>query len=58
MLLHQFLRMRTQAQGDQMEQLLVEQRRTNRLLQSLLYGAVGFLLGLLVMQVIVRVKLF
>ena len=30
--------------------LLVEQRRTNRLLQALLYGAVGFVLGVLAVQ--------
>ena len=30
--------------------LLAEQRRTNRLLQALLYGAVGFVVGLLVTQ--------
>ena len=31
--------------------LLMEQRRTNRLLQALLYGAVGFVAGVLAMQV-------
>ena len=33
------------------QELLQEQRRTNRLLQSLVYGGLGFALGLLVMQV-------
>ena len=33
-----------------LESLLVEQRRTNRLLQGLVYGGLGFLLGLLAMQ--------
>ena len=37
---------------------LEEQKRTNRLLQSVLYGGVGFVLGLIVMQLIVRVRLF
>jgi ubiquinone biosynthesis protein len=32
-----------------LQELMLEQRRTNRLLQALLYGAVGFLLGLLAM---------
>ena len=30
--------------------LLAEQRRTNRLLQALLYAAAGFVLGLLLTQ--------
>jgi ubiquinone biosynthesis protein len=38
--------------------LLGEQRRTNKLLQGLLYGGVGFLLGLIAMQVVLRVRLF
>jgi ubiquinone biosynthesis protein len=32
--------------------LLAEQRRTNRLLQGLAYGAIGFVLGLLVMVIL------
>ncbi|MDZ4101668.1 MAG: ubiquinone biosynthesis regulatory protein kinase UbiB [Hydrogenophaga sp.] len=42
----------------ELDNLLVEQRRTNRLLQAILYGALGFLLGLIVMQVLVRVRLW
>ena len=38
--------------------LLVEQKRTNRLLQAVLYGGIGFVLGLLAMQLLVRVRLF
>jgi ubiquinone biosynthesis protein len=38
--------------------LLAEQRRTNRLLQGIVYGGIGFVLGLIVMQVLVRVRLF
>ena len=38
--------------------LLQEQRRTNRLLQSIVYGGLGFVLGLLVMQLFVRMRLF
>jgi len=37
--------------------LLVEQRRTNRLLQSLLYALVGFVLGALAMQLVLRWQL-
>lgn len=39
-------------------ELLAEQRRTNRLLQGIIYSSVGFALGLLAMQVLVRVRLF
>lgn len=46
------------AQDRQLQQLLVEQRRTNRLLQAIIYGGIGFALGLLVMQLWVRVQLF
>ncbi len=38
--------------------LLQEQRRTNRLLQSVLYAGLGFVLGLIVAQAIVRFQLF
>ena len=41
-----------------MEALLTEQKRTNKLLQGLIYSGVGFVLGLIVMQVVVRVRLF
>ena len=61
-LLHSYLN-RQSAQQQQREsrewrELLKEQKRTNRLLQSLLYGGVGFSLGLLVMQWVVRVRIF
>jgi ubiquinone biosynthesis protein len=38
--------------------MLVEQRRTNRLLQGLVYTALGFALGMLAMQIVIRVRLF
>ena len=48
-LLHQALRSPTQAAAESsaLLSLLAEQRRTNRLLQALLYGAAGFLAGVL-----------
>jgi ubiquinone biosynthesis protein len=55
-LLHDALK--RQASGDEtqaMRLLIAEQRRTNRLLQALLYGAVGFTLGLLGASVLTRV---
>ena len=30
----------------------------NKLLQAIIYGGMGFVLGLIVMQVVVRVRLF
>ena len=57
-LLVDFLKHGKSGQNGGLEALLVEQKRTNRLLQALLYGVLGFVLGLLVMQVIVRVRVF
>ncbi len=47
-----------QESHQQLQQLLAEQRRTNKLLQGIIYGGIGFALGLLVMQLVVRVRLF
>ena len=57
-LLHDFLKQRPGNQQRQLEELLAEQKRTNRLLQALMYALIGFTLGLLVMQMVVRVKVF
>jgi ubiquinone biosynthesis protein len=56
-LLHAYLKQNPKDYRRDLEQLLVEQRRTNRLLQGLIYGGIGFALGLLAMQVILRVRL-
>ncbi|MDD4943954.1 MAG: ubiquinone biosynthesis regulatory protein kinase UbiB, partial [Rhodoferax sp.] len=45
-------------QSAELRALLQEQKRTNRLLQTLIYGGMGFVLGLLAMQVLVRVRMF
>jgi ubiquinone biosynthesis protein len=58
MLLHNFLRGNPGASNRAVQELLVEQRRTNHLLQSLIYGLVGFALGMVVMQLVIRVRLF
>ncbi len=42
----------------ELQDLVRQQRRTNGLLQKIVYGAIGFVLGLIVMQLIVRVQLF
>jgi ubiquinone biosynthesis protein len=57
-LLFDFLRSNKSDQGRVLNALLAEQKRTNRLLQAFLYSGVGFVLGLIVMQVIVRVRAF
>ena len=58
-LVHDFLKQRPGThQLRQIEELLREQKRTNRLLQGLIYCGVGFALGLVVMQFVVRVRLF
>ena len=51
-------------QGNQSElrrqqaELLAEQKRTNRLLQALIYAGVGFALGVVMIQFIIRVRVF
>ena len=57
-LMHDFLKQRPGSQQRQIEELLAEQKRTNKLLQALLYAVVGFVLGLIVMQFVVRIRLF
>ena len=57
-LMHDFLKQRPGSQHRQIEELLAEQKRTNRLLQALLYAFGGFVLGLIVMQFVVKVRLF
>ncbi len=58
-LLHGYLRQRPldDLRAD-LQELVRQQRRTNGLLQKIVYGGIGFVLGLIVMQVIVRVKVF
>ncbi|MEI7783381.1 MAG: ubiquinone biosynthesis regulatory protein kinase UbiB [Betaproteobacteria bacterium] len=51
-LLHQYLGRPAGPSPSGLDELLAEQRRTNRLLQAVVYGAVGFLLGLLAMALI------
>ncbi len=57
-LLHDFLTQRPTELKREMQQLLNEQRRTNRLLQGIIYAGVGFVLGLLAMQLVVRVAVW
>ncbi len=57
-LLHEYLKREPQEQRQALEELLVEQRRTNKLLQGLIYGGIGFALGLVLMQIVIRVRLW
>jgi ubiquinone biosynthesis protein len=59
LMLHQYLQRKPNTDGRRdLQELLIEQKRTNRLLQGLVYGGIGFALGLIVMQLLVRVRLF
>ncbi|MFM2035004.1 MAG: ubiquinone biosynthesis regulatory protein kinase UbiB, partial [Pseudomonadota bacterium] len=57
-LMHSYLKAHARDDQRLLHAMLNEQRRTNSLLQGLVYGGVGFVLGLIVMQVVVRVRLF
>ncbi len=57
-LLSQYLKHRHASNQRELLELLAEQKRTNKLLQSLIYGGLGFVLGLIAMQVVLRVRLF
>ena len=57
-LLAQYLKTASKTNHRAMDELLAEQKHTNKLLQGLIYGGVGFLLGLIAMQVLMRVRLF
>jgi ubiquinone biosynthesis protein len=57
-LLHDYLAHRPSDDQRDLRELLAEQKRTNKLLQGLVYGGLGFVLGLIAMQVVVRVQLF
>jgi ubiquinone biosynthesis protein len=57
-LLHDYLRQRPDDLRREVRALLAVQQRTNRLLQALLFGGLGFLLGLLAMQLLVRIQLW
>ena len=56
-LLHEYLKQPRQNDARQTEQLLAEQRRTNKLLQTLIYAGLGFVVSLLVLQVGMHLQL-
>jgi ubiquinone biosynthesis protein len=53
-LVHDFLKHRQNGDNAQLQQLIEEQRRTNRMLQGIMWVGGGFLVGLLAMQMFVR----
>ena len=57
-LLYEFLKGRKPKPDSLMADLLAEQKRTNRLLQGLLYSGFGFVLGLLVMLLWTHFRIF
>ncbi|MDP3169703.1 MAG: ubiquinone biosynthesis regulatory protein kinase UbiB, partial [Polaromonas sp.] len=57
-LLQQYLKSQSGGRHSELQELLQEQKRTNRLLQGLIYGGLGFALGLLAMQLMLRIRVF
>ena len=57
-LLHQYLQRRNGGNDDLMRELLQEQKRTNRLLQTLVAVVIGFSVGLVLVQLWARIRLF
>jgi ubiquinone biosynthesis protein len=57
-LMHDYLQHRPHQLRAELDQLLSEQRRTNKLLQGIVYGGIGFVLGLIVTQVLLRIRLW
>jgi ubiquinone biosynthesis protein len=59
-LLSQYLKSAPGLQRREIEELLQEQKRTNKLLQGVIYGGLGFVLALVTMQLmqVLRYRLF
>ena len=57
-LFYRFLQQNQDDQSKALQELVKAQQRTNHLLQGLVYGGVGFVLGLLVMQIVVRIRFY
>jgi ubiquinone biosynthesis protein len=57
-LIHAFLKRSGSDNDAAVRELLIEQKRTNRLLQTLVAAVIGFALGMVVMQIVVRVGVF
>ncbi len=57
-LLHDYLQQRPSDYRRDLKDLLAEQKRTNKLIQGIVFGGIGFALGLLAMQLWLRMRLF
>jgi ubiquinone biosynthesis protein len=57
-LVSDYLQHKPQDLRTEMKLLLGEQRRTNKLLQGVVYGVLGFVLGLIAMQVLWQMRVF
>ncbi len=57
-LLHDALRRQAMAPSHELKELLAEQRRTNRLLQGMVWAATGFVVGLFAMQVYLHIRVW
>lgn len=57
-LMHAYLEREPADNRKELLELLAAQKRTNKLLQAIIYGGMGFVLGLIAMQVLIRVRLF
>ena len=57
-LIHKYLRERSYEFRHEYRELIAEVKRTNRLLQTVIYAAVGFAAGLVVVQLLLRMRGF
>jgi ubiquinone biosynthesis protein len=57
-LLHDALRQQAHPAASDLKELLAEQKRTNRLLQGLVFTAIGFAAGLFAMQLYLHIRLW
>jgi ubiquinone biosynthesis protein len=56
-LLHDYLQQHKGSHDHALAELIAEQKRTNSLLQKIIYGGLGFVLGLILIQFLLRIKL-
>jgi ubiquinone biosynthesis protein len=56
-LLHDYLQQQKGQHNHALAELIAEQKRTNSLLQKIIYGGLGFVLGLILIQILLRIKL-
>ena len=57
-LLHDYLQQHNTGHDKALVELLAEQKRTNNLLQKIIYGGLGFVLGLILIQIFIRIRVF